>query len=124
MIRYDTHADPPHLRVDLDGRVTGPDVRRTLSDLPTALAALPPDFVARIAYPDVLLFEGDAVGPLFYYVAHLFDADPALCVFVDGGASPHPGLRAFVEQLGLTDQVCFVPTREAAADRIRAFTKA
>jgi hypothetical protein len=120
MIQYDTHADSPHLRVDLNGRVTGSDVRRTLADLPAALAALPSGFVAQVAYPKVVFFEADAVGPLFYYVTHLFDADPAFCVFVDGGASPHPGLRAFIEQLGLTDQVCFVPTREAAAERIRA----
>jgi hypothetical protein len=124
MIRYDTHTDPPHLRIDLDGRIAGPDVRRTFADLPADLAALPSGFVARIAYPDVLFFEADAVGPLFYYVTHLFNADPALCVFVDGGSSPHPGLRAFVEQLGLTDQVCFVPTREAADERIRASTTA
>ena len=124
MIRYGTHEDPPHLRIELDGHVAGANVRRTFADLPAALAALPSGFVAQVAYPDVVLFEADAIGPLFYYVTHLFDADPAFCVFVDGGSSPHPGLRAFVERLGLTDQVCFVPTREAADERIRASTTA
>ena len=124
MIRYGTYEHPPHLRIELDGRVAGPDVRRAFADLPAALEALPPGFVAQVVYPDVLLFEADAVGPLFYYVTHLFDAEPALCVFVDGGSSPHPGLRAFVERLGLTDQVCFVPTREAADEQLRAYTRA
>lgn len=82
--------------------------------------SLPPDFVVRIDYPDVILFEADAVGSLFYLVTHLFDAEPGFCVFVDAGVSPHPGLRAFIKKIGLTDQVCFVPTREAADDRVRA----
>jgi len=127
IIRDNTRTDPPHRRIDLEGRASGPEVRRTF-DLPAPPASLPVSlpagFVARIAYPDVLLFEADAVGPLFYYVTPLFDANPALFVFVDGGSSPHPGLRAFVEQLGLTDQVCFVSTREAADERIRASTTA
>jgi len=117
MIRHTTYTDVPQLRVELEGR-------RTFADLPAALASLPASFVARIAYSDVLLFEADAVGPLFYCVTHLFHADPALCVLVDGGSSPHPGLRAFVEQLGRIDQGCFVPTREAADECIRASTKA
>jgi hypothetical protein len=121
MVRYRTQERAPHLVIELEGRVTGSAVRRAFADLPDTLSALPADFVARIDYPDVVLFEAEAIGPLFYFVTHLFDAEPALCVFVDGGRSPHPGLRSFIEQIGLTDQVAFVPTREAADERIRAF---
>lgn len=123
-VRHYTRERAPQLVIELDGRVSGSEVRRGLADLPETLAALPSHFVALIVYPDVILFEAEAVGPLFYFVAHLFDADPGLCVFVDGGRSPHPGLRAFIEQIGLTDQVAFVPTRAAADDRIRTFVGA
>lgn len=124
VVRYRTQERAPHLVIGLEGRVSGSAVREAFADLPETLSSLPPDFVVRIAYPDVVLFEADAVGPLFYFVTHLFDAEPGFCVFVDAGASPHPGLRAFIEQIGLTDQVCFVPTREAADERIRAFVAA
>lgn len=124
MVRYRTQERAPHLIIDLKGRVSGSAVRRAFADLPETLSSLPAGFVVRIAYPDVILFEAEAIGPLFYFVTHLFDANPGLCVFLNGGASPHPGLRSFVEQIGLTDQVCFVPTREAADERIRAFTSA
>ena len=121
MARYRTQERAPHLLIELEGRVSGNAVREAFADLPDTLAALPSDFVVRVDYPDVILFEAEAIGPLFYFVTHLFDADPALCVFVDGGRSPHPGLRTFIEQIGLTDQVSFVPTQEAAEQRIRAF---
>ena len=121
MARYRTQERAPHLLIELEGRVSGNAVREAFADLPDTLAALPSDFVVRVDYPDVILFEAEAIGPLFYFVTHLFDADPALCVFVDGGRSPHPGLRTFIEQIGLTDQVSFVPTQEAAEERIRAF---
>lgn len=124
MVRYRTQERAPHLLIELEGRVSGSAVRETFADLPQTLSSLPLDFVVRIAYPEVILFEADAVGPLFYFVTHLFDAEPGFCVFVDAGASPHPGLRAFIEQIGLTDQVCFVTTREAADERIQAFVTA
>jgi hypothetical protein len=124
MVCYRTQERAPHLLIELEGRVSGSAVRQAFADLPGTLAGLPSDFVALIDYPDVILFEAEAIGPLFYFVTHLFEADPGLCVFVDGGRSPHPGLRAFIEQIGLTDQVAFVPTREAADERIRAFVAA
>jgi hypothetical protein len=119
MVRYRTQPEAPHLVIELDGSVSGEEVRRELAALPDDLSRLPEGFVAVAAYPDLSLFKAGAVGPLFYYVAHLFDADPGLCVFVDGGQTHHPGLRAFIEQIGIDDQVAFVPTREAAAARIR-----
>jgi hypothetical protein len=124
MVRYYTQERAPHLVIELEGRVSGSAVRRAFADLPETLSALPANFVVRIAYPDVILFEAEAIGPLFYFITHLFDADPGLCVFVDGGQSPHPGLRTFIKQIGLTDQVAFVPTRKAADERIEAFRAA
>jgi hypothetical protein len=121
MIRYRTQGRAPHLLFELEGRVTGTDVRRELADLPQVLASLPTDFVVLAVYPDVILFEADAIGPLFYFTTHIFDAEPGLCVFVDGGRPPHPGLRAFIEKIGLDDQVAFVLTRAEADERIRAF---
>jgi hypothetical protein len=119
MIRYRTQDDAPHLLIELDETVSGSEVRRELADLPDDLQALPLHFVALVVYPDVTLFKANAVGPLFYYVAHLFDADPGLCVFVDGGRSPHPGLRTFIDQIGLDDPVAFVRTQAEADAHIQ-----
>lgn len=124
MIRYRTQQEAPHLLIEIDDVVSGAEVRRDLDGLPEALQPLPEGFVALVVHPDVTLFKADAIGSLFYFVAHLFDADPGLCVFVDGGQSPHPGLRAFIEQIGLDDQVAFVPTREAAGTRIQQYLDA
>jgi hypothetical protein len=121
MIRYRTQSRAPHLLVELDGTVAGDQVRRAFRDLPDALSRLPAQFVMLASYPDLLLLESDAVGPLFYFVTHIFDADPGLCVFVDGGRSPHPGLRAFIERIGLDDQVHFVETPAEADERIQRF---
>ena len=121
MIRYRTQPDAPHLVIELDDTVSGDDVRRELADLPEVLEALPDDFVMTAVYPDLTLLRFDAVGALFYYVAHIFDADPGLCVFVDGGQPHHPGLRAFIKKVGLDDQVAFVPTREEANTRIQQY---
>jgi hypothetical protein len=118
MVRFDTQQRAPHLLVELGGTVTGSDVRTELADLPQALRSLPDDFVALIVYPDATYFKANAVGPLFYFVTHLFDADPGLCVFVDGGRSPHPGLRAFIGEIELENQTAFVPTRTEADERI------
>ncbi|HKL88290.1 MAG TPA: hypothetical protein VJ884_04730 [Salinibacter sp.] len=123
MIRYRTQERAPHLLFELTGKVAGKDVRQELADLPEVLASLPSDFVVLAVYPEVILFEADAIGPLFYFITHIFDADPGLCVFVDGGQSLHPGLRAFIEKIGLEEQVAFVPSREEADVRIRAFVQ-
>ncbi len=123
MIYLRTQQPAPHLVIELENTVSGPDVRQELASLPTLLSALPDRFVARIVYSELLLFEAEAVGPLFYYVTHLFDADPGLCVFVDGGRSPHPGLRSFIRRIGLTDQLVFVPTRSEADAQIRSFVQ-
>lgn len=123
MIRYRTQERAPHLVFELGGKVAGKDVRRELADLPDVLASLPKNFVMLAVYPEVILFEADAIGPLFYFITHIFDVDPGLCVFVDGGKSPHPGLRAFIEKIGLDDQVAFVPTEEEADERIRVYVE-
>lgn len=121
MVRYRTQSEAPHLVIELDDTVSGEEVRRELADLPDTLSTLPDGFVMTAAYPDLTLLKFDAVGALFYFVAHIFDADPGLCVFVDGGQPHHPGLRAFIKKVGLDDQVAFVPTREDAEARIQQY---
>ena len=121
MIRYRTQPDVPHLVIELDDTVSGEAARRELADLPEALQTLPDGFVMTAVYPDLTLLRFDAVGALFYFVAHVFDADPGLCVFVDGGQPHHPGLRTFIKKVGLDEQVAFVPTREEADDRIQQY---
>lgn len=121
MIRFRTQPHAPHLLIELEGKVSGGEVRAELADLPEVLKSFPDRFVVMAAYPEVVLFKANAVGPLFYYITHIFDANPALCIFVDGGRSPHPGLRTFIQRIGLQEQVTFVSTREEADDRIRAF---
>jgi hypothetical protein len=121
MIRYRTQSKAPHLVVELDDTVSGDEVRNELADLPETLSTLPDEFVMMAIYPDLTLLEAGAVGPLFYYVAHIFDADPGLCIFVDGGQSHHPGLRAFIGQVGVDCHVAFVRTREEADARIQQY---
>ena len=121
MIRYRTQPDAPHLVIELDDTVSEDEARNELADLPETLSTLPDDFVMMAIYPDLTLLEAEAVGPLFYFVAHIFDAAPGLCVFVDGGQPHHPGLRAFIKKVGLDDQVAFVPTREEANTRIQQY---
>ena len=122
-VRYHTRSRAPQLEIHLEGNVSGNEVRRKFADLPDALASLPRRFFAMIDYGEVILFEADALGPLFYYVTHLYDANPEFCVFVDGDQTPHPGLRAFVEQVGLENQTVFVPSRSEGHERIRAYTR-
>lgn len=119
MIRYRTQSEAPHLVIELDDTVSRDEVQRELGDLPKDLRTLPDAFVMMAVYPDLALLKFDAVGALFYFVACILDAAPGLCVFVDGGRTHHPGLRAFIEQVGVDDQVVFVPTREAAETRIQ-----
>lgn len=121
MIRYSTQDEAPHLLFEGEEAVSETEVRHGLDGLLDDLQSLPNDFVMLAIYPEMTYLEADAVGPLFYHVARIFDADPGLCVFVDGGRSPHPGLRAFIEQIGLDDQVAFVRTREEADARIQQY---
>lgn len=120
MIRYHTHDRAPHLTLELHGIISEEDLRSTLADLPTTLASLPADFVLLTTYADVLRFRAHAIGQLFYYVARIFDADPQLCVFVNGKSAVYPGLRLFIEKIGRPNQVAFVSSRADADDRIRA----
>lgn len=121
MVHFRTQRQVPHLVIELSGVVSGESVRQELNDLPAVLSTLPPNFVMMVVYPNLTRVENDAVGALFYFVAHLFDADPGLCTFVDGGKSPHPGLRAFIERVARTDQIVFVPTQTEAEAHIQAF---
>jgi hypothetical protein len=121
MVHFRTQRQPPHLVIELQGEVSGNSVRRELTDLPSALSALPPNFVVMALYPHLTRVGDDAAGPLFYFVAHLFDADPGFCAFVDGAESPHPGLRSFIQRVAREDQVVFVPTEAEAQRRIRAY---
>jgi len=123
MIRYRTQSEAPHLVIELGDTVSRPEVRRELGELSEDLRVLPDAFVMMAVYPDLALLKFDAVGALFYFVAQIFDADPGLCVFVDGGRTHHPGLRTFIEQVGLDDQVVFVPTNEAADARIQQYVQ-
>lgn len=123
MIRYSTHRDAPHLVIELEGTISGEAVKGELGSLPEDLATLPDDFVMLALYPDAGLVEPEALRPLFYLVARIFEAEPKLCVFVDGGHSPHPGLRAFINQVGLDGQVAFVRTKEEAQRRIESVVR-
>jgi len=121
MIHFRTQRQAPHLVIELSGEVSGASVRSELADLPAALSTLPPDFVMMVVYPNLLRIADDALGALFYFVAHLFDADPGLCTFVDGGKSPHPGLRNFIQRVARDDQLVFVPTQTDAEAHIEAY---
>jgi len=112
MITYHPSDTPPHIVVEAEGFLSGPEVRRVLAPMKDHLRALEPGFVIMALYPDLVMLKGEAIETLFYYIARVFDADPGLFVMVDGNHSPHPGLRAFVEQLGEENQVQFVAARE------------
>jgi hypothetical protein len=60
MVRYTTQPDPPHLLFELDGTVSGGEVRRELAGLPEDLSELPDAFVMLAVYPNVTFFEADA----------------------------------------------------------------
>lgn len=120
MIRYRTSDRAPHLVIELEGTIDEEEIHRTFTALPSTLSSLPAGFVLLTTYVDVVLFQAHALGPLFYNIVRIFDADPQLCVFVDGTNSPYPGLRQFIEQVGLADQVAFVPSRADADDHIQA----
>lgn len=123
MIRYRTRSTAPHIRIELADTVSGTEVRRELDALPDDLATMPDGFVAMAVWSELALIRESALGPLFYYVTALLYADPGLFVLVDGGRSPHPGLRSFIEQVGVDDQVTFVASREQAAERIEAYRR-
>lgn len=123
MIAYSLHDAAPHLRITLRGTLARTEVEEELASLPENLAGLSSQFVARIAYEDLVHIDDATAEVLYYFVTHLFDANPGLCVFVHGGHSPHPGLREYIEQLARAEQVAFVETPEAAARRIEQFTE-
>ena len=110
VIHFHTADEAPHLVIEMSGPMTRDAVCLGFDRFLTVLASLPPQFVMLATYPDVARIDPDAVGPLFSVVVRLFDADPGLCVFVDGGKSLHPGLRDFIIRVGGESQVAFVPT--------------
>lgn len=116
MIQYHIQSTAPHLRVELAGTLSEEDVARELGPLPDDLATVPENFVGLIVYPELRHIEEPAVGPMFYAATHLLHARPSFCVFVNGGHSPHPGLREYIERLCRNGQVVFVET-EADAER-------
>ena len=117
MIRLRTAEEAPHIHVRGSGTLTEAEVREELGALPGHLDAAPPGFVLLAEYPDLLLIEPEAVGPLFYYIARVFEAQPGLAVFVTGGKERHPGLRAFMGQIDTHESLRVVHTR-AEADQI------
>lgn len=119
MIRYHTYDHPPHLHLELDGTITGRDVRHVLADLPNALQRLPPAFLALITYADVLRFHTDATGPLFYFIAHILSAEPGLSIFVEGPPTSHAGLRHFISKVGRFDRLLFVREQKDAETFLR-----
>jgi hypothetical protein len=118
MIQYHIQSSAPHLRVELAGTLSEEEVARELGPLPDDLATVPENFVGLVVYPDLRHIEEPAVGPMFYAATHLLHARPALCVFVNGGHHPHPGLREYIEQLARDGQVVFVDTEADAAAHI------
>jgi len=117
MIRLRIADEAPHIYVRGSGTLTEAEIRKELAALPDYLDAAPPGFVLLAEYPDLLLIEPDAVGPLFYYIARIFEAQPGLAVFTTGGKERHPGLRAFMSQIDTHGSLRVVHTR-AEADRI------
>jgi hypothetical protein len=118
VVHFHTAEDAPHLVVELSGPMTHDAVCLGFDRFLTVLSSLPPQFVLLATYPDVPHIDPDAVGPLFSVVVRLFDAEPSLCVFVDGGRSLHPGLRNFITRVGGENRIAFVPTIDDAIDRI------
>jgi len=114
MISFRQSQTAPHIVVEAEGTISGADVRRELAPLRDVLKSIEPGFTVMALYPDLVMLQSDAIGALFYYIARVFDAEPGLFLMVDGGRSPHPGLRAFVEQLGVEGQVRFAETIEDA----------
>jgi hypothetical protein len=114
MITYRQSAEPPHILVEASGSISGAEVRRALDPMRERLDTIEPGFVIMALYPDLVMFKSDAVETLFYYIARVFESEPGLFIMVDGNQSPHPGLRAFVEQLGESGQVEFVETTDDA----------
>jgi hypothetical protein len=123
MIRYRTSTEPPHVVVEGAGVIRGDEVRRELANFIADLRAQPDGFVLLAEYPDLILIEPDAVEPLFYYIAHVFDADLGMAVFVTGGEQKHPGLREFMQRLGVGGQLHVVDTRDEADALIREFVQ-
>jgi hypothetical protein len=117
MVRFRATDEAPHIHVELSGLITGPEVRAQLAGLPAALDAAPDGFVFLAEYPDLIRFEDDAVGPIFYHVARIFAAEPGLVLFVTGGDEKHPGLRTFVDQVDTHDVHHYVDTLDEA-DRL------
>jgi hypothetical protein len=118
VIHFHTSEEAPHLVIEMSGPMTRDAVCLGFDRFLTVLGSLPPQFVMLATYPDVPRIDPDAVGPLFSVVVRLFDADPGLCVFVNGGKSLHPGLRHFITRVGGESQVAFVPTVAEAFDCI------
>lgn len=123
MITYRESSKPPHIIVKASGSISGAEVRRALRPMRERLNTIEPGFVMMALYPNLVMFKSDAVESLFYYIARVFESDPGLFIMVDGNRSPHPGLRAFVEQLGQSDQVQFVETRDDAQPLINAYMR-
>jgi len=120
MISYRHSTTAPHILVRASGSVSGAEVRQELAPLREHLESMEPGFTVLAVYPELVMLKPDAVGALFYYIARLFDAEPKHFIMVDGGQSPHPGLRAFVQQLGVEGQLQFIETLEKAEAFIRA----
>lgn len=121
MIRYHTSDDAPHVVVRGAGTITGKAVRREMANFIADLQAQPRGFVLLAEYPDLIMIEPAAVEPLFYYIAHVFDSDLGLAVFVTGGEKKHPGLRAFMERLDIDGRLRVVDTRDEADAVIAEF---
>lgn len=119
MIRYRTSTEPPHVVVEGAGVITGDEVRRELANFIADLRQQPDDFILLAEYPNLILIEPDAVEPLFYYIAHVFDANLGMAVFVTGGEQKHPGLREFMKRLDVEQRLHVVDTRAEADALIR-----
>jgi hypothetical protein len=122
MISLRQSSEPPQILVEAAGSVSGAEVRRELAPLRDFLKTLEPGFTVMAVYPDLVMLKNDAVESLFYFIARIFDAEPGRFLMVDGGRSPYPGLRAFIEQLGTDGQVIFTETVEEARAIMREDT--
>lgn len=121
MIRYRVTSTVPEVVVHASGVVTADSLRHAFGTFPDDLRALDPGFVLVVHHPALVMFETEAMGLLFTLIARVFDAEPGLVVFVDGGRTLNAGLRSFIERLDTEGRARFVPTKGEADRLVRRF---
>jgi hypothetical protein len=121
MIRYRITSSVPEVVVHASGVVTADSLRHAFDTFPGDLRTLDPGFVLVVHHPALVMFEAEAVGLIYTLVARVFDAEPGLVVFVDGGRTLNEGLRGFIDRLDTEGRARFVSTKQEADGLVRRF---